>query len=271
MKLMFITNEVPVASILEDVGVDRVFVDLERIGKQARQGGMDTVQSHHTVEDVKRLRAVVRRSELLVRTNPVHPDTEREIEAVIGAGADLLMLPYFQTVEEVQTFLRCVRGRARTMLLFETPAAAENAEAILELDGIDECYIGLNDLHLGYGKKFLFELLADGTVDALCGLFRKKQKPFGFGGIARLGTGMLSAEHILKEHVRLGSSCVILSRSFCNPERMDGTNAVRRLFETEIPKLRAAEQSYRALEETELWENHAAVGRIVASIAEGIG
>lgn len=38
--------------------------------------------------------------------------------------------------------------------------------------------------------------------------------PFGFGGIARIGDGLLPAEKILAEHVRLGSSSVILSRTF---------------------------------------------------------
>ena len=36
----------------------------------------------------------------------------------------------------------------------------------------------------------------------------------GFGGIARLGFGMLPAEHVIAEHYRLGSTAVILSRSF---------------------------------------------------------
>ena len=49
---MYITNRPEVAHIAELSGVDRIFVDLETIGKQERQGGMDTVQSHHTLDDV---------------------------------------------------------------------------------------------------------------------------------------------------------------------------------------------------------------------------
>lgn len=52
LKLMYITNRPEVAHIAELSGVDRIFVDLETIGKQERQGGMDTVQSHHTLDDV---------------------------------------------------------------------------------------------------------------------------------------------------------------------------------------------------------------------------
>lgn len=40
---MYITNRPEVAHIAELSGVDRIFVDLETIGKQERQGGMDTV------------------------------------------------------------------------------------------------------------------------------------------------------------------------------------------------------------------------------------
>ena len=59
LKLMYITNNPTIAHIAEDAGVDRIFVDMEYIGKADRQGGMDTVQSHHTVEDIKAIRKVV--------------------------------------------------------------------------------------------------------------------------------------------------------------------------------------------------------------------
>ena len=52
---MYITNRPEIAQIAETAGVDRIFVDLEYIGKAERQGGMDTVQSHHTLEDVKKI------------------------------------------------------------------------------------------------------------------------------------------------------------------------------------------------------------------------
>ena len=72
LKLMYITNNPDVAKIAEDAGVDRIFVDMEYIGKKARQGGMDTVQSHHTIQDIQNIRTVIRRAELLVRINPIH-------------------------------------------------------------------------------------------------------------------------------------------------------------------------------------------------------
>ena len=53
LQLMFVTNRVDVAEAAQSAGVDRIFVDMEYIGKSARQGGMDTVQNMHTIDDVK--------------------------------------------------------------------------------------------------------------------------------------------------------------------------------------------------------------------------
>lgn len=247
LKLMYITNRTDVALCAEAVGVDRIFVDMEYIGKDARQKGLDTVKSHHTVEDVKRLRAVLTKSELLVRVNPIHDagenydSSEDEINAVIEAGADVIMLPYFKTVEEVERFLQIVGGRTKTMLLLETPEAAELAEKITKLPGIDEIHIGINDMSLGYGMKFMFELLADGTVDRLCSVIRNAGIPYGFGGIAALGKGMLPSEYVIREHYRLGSSFAILSRSFCNTNLIPEIERIEPIFREGVSAIREFE------------------------------
>ena len=248
LKLMYITNDPMVAEIAENAGVDRVFVDMEYIGKAQRQGGMDTVQSHHTVEDIKRLRQVVSKSELLVRINPIHEasdkytSSEEEIDSVIAAGADIVMLPFFKTPAEVKRFLRAVDGRVKTMALLETPEAAACVDDILSIDGLDEIFVGLNDLSLGYGKKFMFEVLADGTVEKLCSKFKQAGIPYGFGGVAMPGKGLLPAERIIREHYRLGSGCVILSRSFCNTAVVTNLAEIRRIFESGISLIREEEK-----------------------------
>lgn len=242
LKLMYITNDIEVAKIAEKAGVDRIFIDLEVVGKQDRQGGMDTVQSKHTTDDIKAMKEVLESSELLVRSNPIYENSQKEIEEIIKNGADIIMLPYFKTANEVEKFLGYVNGRKKTCLLIETPEAVSCIDEILELPGIDEVYIGLNDLSLGYGKKFMFELLADGTVEKLCLKFRMKGIKFGFGGIAAIGTGMLPAEVILKEHYRLGSSSVILSRSFCNYEKIDNLQKVKEIFDIGISSMRTCEE-----------------------------
>ncbi len=269
LKLMYITNDTEIAHIAEDAGVDRIFLDMEVIGKQERQGGMDTVQSKHSIDDVRKIRKELKKAQLLVRSNPIHPESESEIAQIVEAGAEVIMLPYFKTKEEVARFLDCVNGRAKTMLLFETPEAVAIADEILELDGIDEVYIGLNDLSLGYGKSFMFTLLADGTVENLCLKFRKRGIPYGFGGIAAIGTGTLPAEAILKEHYRLGSSAVILSRSFCNYEKMTDLSEVKELFDCGLKEMREKE---REIEEYSkyFFDNIKLVKEKVALICESI-
>ena len=252
LKLLYITKDPAVARIAESVGVDRIWADMEYIGKAERQGGMDTVQSCHTIEDVRNVRAAVTTSQLLVRVNPIHKATadycssEQEINDVIEAGADVIMLPFFKTVKEVRTFLDIVDGRIPTQLLLETPQAVETVDKILKLPGVDEIHIGLNDLSLGYGMKFMFELLADGTVDMLCGKFRAAGIPYGFGGIAAPGQGVVPAEQIIAEHYRLGSTCAILSRSFCNTGLVNDLKEIEHIFQTGVKAIRDYEKKCAA-------------------------
>lgn len=252
LKLMYITNLPAIARIAQAAGVDRIFVDMEYIGKTERQGGMDTVQCHHTLEDLAAIRSVVTESKVLVRCNPIHgasddhTGSDAEINGIVSGGADIIMLPYFKSPEEVRTFLTLVDGRARTCLLVETPEAVERIDEILALPGIDEVLIGLNDLSLGYGRKFMFELLADGTVEMLCRKFAEKGIPYGFGGIASLGRGLLPAEYIIKEHYRLGSTAVILSRSFCNINKVTDTHVLSTLFRDGVSQIRQLERECAA-------------------------
>ena len=248
LKLMYITNNPKIAKVAENAGVDRVFVDMEYIGKELRQGGMDTVQSHHTIEDIRNVREHISKAELLVRCNPIHEATadydssENEINKIIQSGADVIMLPYFKSAKEVERFIRIVEGRTKTMLLVETPEAVEKIDSILEIPGIEEIHIGLNDLSLGYGKKFMFELLADGTVERLCAKFQNRGIQYGFGGIASLGKGELPAEYVIKEHYRLKSSYAILSRSFCDVRKIDGICEIEKIFNREIQAIREYEK-----------------------------
>lgn len=235
---MYVTGDPQVAQIAQRHGVDWVFVDLEMLGKHDRQGHLDTVISGHTLDDVRAVRGVLDESQLLVRVNPIHADSAAEIDEVIDAGADIVMLPFFTTAREVEQFVGFVAGRAEVCLLLETPEAAENVDQIVAVEGIDRIHIGLNDLHLGLGYTFMFELLADGTVERLCRAIDGAGIPFGFGGLARLGSGDLPAESILTEHFRLGSSSVILARSFCDTRAISDLDEIDRLFATGVEAVR---------------------------------
>lgn len=259
LKLMYITNNIEVAKIAQDNGVDRIFVDLEYIEKNERQKNLDTVKSSHSIDDISKIKAVLTTSELLVRVNPINPNSGYEIDKAVQNGADVIMLPMFKTKEEVSTFLKLVNKRARTCLLLETIEAENMIDDLLLLDGIDEIFIGLNDLHICHKMKFMFELLADGTVERLSKKIKNKGIPFGFGGISRLGTGVLQADNIVAEHYRLGSSMVILSRGFCNTEKINDINEINRIFNEYILKLRKLEEELTLKDSVYFLENYKSV------------
>ena len=274
LTLMYITNNPVTAQIAQEAGVDRIWVDMEYIGKDKRQGGMDTVQNHHTVEDIIRLRPIITNSELMVRVNPLHIATseygssKEEIEAVINAGADVLMLPMFRKAKDAEKFIGYVNGKAKTQLLIETAEAVENIDEILEVPGIDEIHIGLNDLHLAYHKEFMFELLCDDTVSKLCKKIADKGIKYGFGGIARVGLGMLPAEYIITEHYHLGSTAAILSRGFCDANVMKDPLEIQNIFIEGVKNIRFKEAEVAKYTEQQYKENLKIIREKVKMIIE---
>ena len=274
LNLMYITKHPEIARIAEEAGVDWIFVDMEFIGKDCRQGVLDTVQNHHTVEDVANIRAAVTKAKVLVRINPIHdtmddyPSSEEEIEAVIQAGADIVMLPYFKTTEEVHRFIGYVGGRAKTCLLVETPEAADLLDQIVEIDGIDMIHIGLNDMHLALKMKFMFQLLTDGSVDKWTRIIAQKGIMYGFGGLASLNGGTVPGRMILKEHYRLGSQMVIVSRAFCNTDNMTDLDKVRSIFNNGIADIRKMENEMNKLSKEDFKNNHKAVCDAVGIIVK---
>lgn len=273
LNLMYITNNPEVAKIAEESGVNWIFVDMEFIGKDARQGGLDTVQNHHTIEDIARIKSSLNKAKVLVRINPIHQnvegyfDSKEEIDAAIEAGADILMLPFFCTVEEVKEFIGYVNERVQTCLLLETPQAAILIDEILNVSGIDMIHIGLNDLHLAMDMKFMFQLLANGMVDLLTSKIKARGIPFGFGGIANLHGGVLPGSYVLKEHYRLGSSMVILGRSFCNTNVITDKNDIKRIFNSGIAEIRELEKEIQKV--IEYFDvNHKSVVEAVTKIVQ---
>lgn len=235
IDLIQITNDPAFARRCDALDGIRVFVDLERLGKAERQAGRNTFISSHQIDDVGRIKAQLRRSRLMVRVNPVNPGTSEEVEAVLEQGADMLMLPMFTRPWELQDFLHRVRGRVPVVALLETAGALASIGDWIAAAGLGEVYVGLNDLHLSLGQRFMFEPLALGMVDRVAALARGRPLDFGFGGIARLDEGLLPGRDVLAEHVRLGSRSVILSRTFHRSS--EGTDR----FEEEVAALRIAE------------------------------
>lgn len=261
LTLMYITNNPVTAQIAQKAGVDRIWIDMEYIGKDKRQEGMDTVKNHHTIDDIKKLRPVVTNAELMVRVNPLHSVTadycgsEDEINQVIEAGADVIMLPMFKNADDVKKFVSYVGGRAKVQLLMETAEAVSNIDSILKVPGIDEVHIGLNDLHLAYHMDFMFELICGDVVKQLCQKFRNKGIKYGFGGIARVGYGMLPAEYIIAEHYHLGSSAAILSRGFCDANTVKEPLEIESIFIEGVKSIRLKEKEVKKYSELEYQHN----------------
>ncbi len=268
MKLMLLTGDPVFAKKAEDCGVDRIFIDLEYINKADRQKGRNTYITHNTIDDVLPMRKTLTKSELLVRVNPINPLSKAEIDAVCEAGADLIMLPMVYDSEDVKTFVKFVDGRAKCVPMIETTHAMARIDDILEVEGIDELYIGLNDLHIGLGLSFMFEILSGGLLDYMAEKIKAKNIPFGFGGMGKIGEGMLPADAILAEHFRIGSGSVILSRTFRNEVDAEGKPQLDLL--KEIAKIRQKENEYANWSETDFENNRKIVKETVKKIVNGV-
>lgn len=269
---MFITSNPEVATIAMNNSVDRIFVDMETIGKNNRQGGLDTVQSSHTLDDIKCIKKVMMPDkELLVRSNPIYSSSKEEIEQIIQCGADIVMLPYFQTADEVRKFVSYVGGKAKVCLLIESKGAVENLDEILAVNGVDEYFIGLNDLHLDYKMKFMFEPLTSGLLHSICTKIKNTGKSFGFGGVAQIGQGLILGERVIMEHYRLQSSSVIVSRGFCNTSVITNLDEIGSILKIELGKVRDFEQSITKMDiDCDMFrENYSEIQKIVKQIVNG--
>jgi len=208
--------------------VDRVGLDLERLGKAERQSGLGTwISPHHR----SRLTAVGRalsRAQLFARTEPWRDGTQEEVDGLIADGARVLMLPMFTGPEEVERFVAAVAGRATVVLLLETREAAQAAHEIAAVPGADEVHVGLNDLTLSLGLPNRFLTLASGTLDEVAAAVLAAGKPLGVGGLGRPGdTGLpIPADLVYAALAHLGATRALLSRSFFRADDELGPEAV---------------------------------------------
>lgn len=269
LKLMILEDTPEAAMTAEAAGVDRVFYDLEYVGKSERQYGRNTVISRNDIDNLPAVRNVVKTSELLVRTNPINPYTEMEVEKAIQYGADVLMLPMVMDHHDVEAYVSFVKGRAKVCIMIETAASMARLDQILAVPGVDEIFVGLNDLHISMGLTFMFELLSGGLVEYIAEKCNRANIPFGFGGIARIGEGMLPSDYILGEHMRLGSTSVILSRTFKGVVGVDA-NARPVDLKEEVDKVRNRLDEISAWTESDHIENRKLIAEAVDAVVTKI-
>lgn len=269
IELIQITNNAELAQICDQVEGVRVFVDLEQYGKAERQKGHDTFISTHSLEDVSRIKSLLSQAKLMVRVNPYQSSnpaaSQAEVDAVLARGADMLMLPMFSTAQELKAFAAIVGGRAPIVPLLETAGALQSLDSWLDTPGLEEVFVGLNDLHLSLGHRFMFEPLLLGHVDRVAKAVKMRGLRFGFGGIARMEEGILPGYDVLAEHVRLGSTAVILSRTF---NRLDPGNTES--FECAVAALRQAEQKLQSRSLQDIEEDRLRTAAQIAKMANHV-
>ena len=99
------------------------------------------------------------------------------------------MLPMFETADQLRRFLDLVDGELNDPLskLPKQLPISEKSAQLKVLPSSTSVY--LNDLHIGLGMKFMFELLIDGTIQRMAAFCRQTNIAFGFGGMARMDEG----------------------------------------------------------------------------------
>jgi hypothetical protein len=248
-----------VAARADVAGVDRIGVDLERVGKVERQRGLGTWISTHTMDDLARIGAALARAELFVRLDPLHADTPEQVDAVLAAGAHVVMLPMVASAAEGGRFVELVDGRARIVLLVETAAALAAVADLAAVPGVDEIHVGLNDLALSLGLASRWQVLAgDRLLDAARAVHLAGRR-FGFGGIGAVLDDALPipADLIYAEYARVGATAALLARAF--PTTGD--------LGVEIRRARARLASWRTAGPEALAAAHAELARRAAALA----
>ena len=268
IDLLTITNSPALAAQCDALPGMRLFVDLERNGKAERQAGRNTFISTHQIGDVGRVKAVLRHARLMVRVNPYDPAqaaaAQAEVDDVIAQGADLIMLPMFTSAAQLRAFAGIVAGRVPLVPLLETAGALASLDEWITTPGMAEVFVGLNDLHLSLGCRFMFEPLVLGHVDRVALAARQHGLRFGFGGIARVNEGLLPGQDVLAEHLRLGSQAVILSRTF---NRVDEATS----FEQAVAELRQAERALALRTAAAMEADRVRVAGLIGQLADLAG
>jgi hypothetical protein len=214
-ELTLFTNDAAVAARADRAGIDRIGPDLDRLGKTERQGPQFRI-SNHSPADLDRIRGAVVRGRVFARTDPLHDGTRAQVDELIARGAEVLMLPMFRRPDEAARFVDIVRGRARVSLLVETAPAAVRIRDVVRVAGVDEIFVGLNDLHLSLGLDSRFELLTSGLMDEIAGTVQQAGLRFGVGGLGRASDDTLPVPSSLvyPQYARLGARGAIVARSF---------------------------------------------------------
>jgi HpcH/HpaI aldolase/citrate lyase family len=196
--------------------VQRIGVDLERVGKAKRQRGLGTWVSTHRLRQVQSVREALTSARLFARVNPWSERSPREIETLLDLGVQVLMLPMFEGPDAVEQFSSAVSGRAEIVPLVETCSAARRVDEILAIDGVDEIHVGINDLALSLGVRNRFEVLCGAEIEWISDRAREAGVRLGIGALGRVrDTSVpIPSDLIYARLVELGAGAALIARTF---------------------------------------------------------
>jgi hypothetical protein len=214
--LTLFTNDPALAGAGDRAGIERIGVDMESIGKAARQSHLATWISDHAESDLAAIRPTLRHARLFARCNPLHDGLRAEIDRLVEAGVGVIMLPYFRRVAEAERFVRAVDGRAHPVLLVETADAGAAVAELCRIEGVKEIHVGLNDMRLSLRWPSHFHVLVSDFLVRICDTVRGAGLRLGVGGLGRAGDNALPipADLVAAQMVRLGARASLVSRSF---------------------------------------------------------
>ena len=161
----------------------------------------------------------VTRGARFVRINPYHSGTRTEVEALIAEGTQVLMLPYFRDLGEVEEFSEIVAGRTVTVGLVETLPCLDFVGDIIRRGLLTELHVGLTDLSIEMGTHPI-EVLNDERFLRAIALIRSSGMAFGIAGFARPDDATLPYHpgEFAMRVAQLGASRAIIARSFLRQE-----------------------------------------------------
>jgi hypothetical protein len=268
VELVLLTADPELAARAQDAGVDRAMVDLERLGKARRQRGHDLFLSTHTLDDVAALRGVLTTTRLEVRIDPWHERSHAQIEQVLDAGADVVMLPMVESPDAAGAFAAAIDRRASACLLVESVLGLTALPALVAVDAIDEVHLGLNDLMLSRGGRVIFEPLAEGALDDAARLVRRRGLGLGIGGVtAPVTTGLpVDPDLVIAALVRLDVTMGWLGRAFREAVAADGGDV-----EAHVEAVRAAIARWRAASDDVVAGAHERFQQQVTRWADAVG
>ena len=219
-RLTMLTRDPSWAAAGCAAGIDLIGVDVERLGKVARQAHISDARiNDHELSDLPILRRAAPTAKLWARLNPLHCGSQNEIDSAIAFGAQVLTQPQFRTGADVEEFRGLVAGRARIIPLLEDAAALNDLDAVLKVCGDDEMMVGLNDLARSLGLKHPLQLAVSPILGEIGHAARKAGVAWGFGGVAAPYPRPdlpIQPDDLLSRYATTGATAAWISRSMMN-------------------------------------------------------